>query len=115
MSKEQTQTNADEHESQNSKLAIWSLVCGLISAASPYVGRVLAVELIFLLATFTAPPLFCIASIVLCIMALASIRQSNGKLKGKLLAIVGPAISIAHIILFIIRLAYGPWGGPMHW
>jgi len=125
MSQEQTQTNAEDHEPATSKLAIWSFACGLISASLPYGGRILTeglrvlgrdvAEFIFLFTTFTAPPLFCIASITLCIMALTSIKQSEGKSKGKGLAIGGPAISIGHIVFFILRLTYGPWGGPMHW
>jgi len=60
-------------------------------------------------------PLLCVASIILCIMALASVKQSNCELKAKGLAILGPGISIGHIVFFVIRLAYGPWGGPIHW
>src|SRR4030042_2108539 len=111
---------------KTSRLAIGAFVCGLISASSFYIAKFFAdsyyknqwgfsedvKHFIFGFIPWGAPPLFCIASILLCIMALASIKQSNGRLKGKGLAIWGPAISIAQIILFILRLPYGPWGGP---
>ncbi len=125
MSEEQTQTNADSREPKISRLAIWSIVCGLISSLSFYIVRFL-VELVgvpsrnvgeFIFGLLMCViPLFCVASIILCIMALSSIKQSNGELKGKGLAILGPAISIGHIVFFILRLYCGPWGGPpSHW
>ena len=118
------QTGAENHKPKNSRLAIGAFVCGLISSLSFYIGRFLAERSVFSrdvkdfmfgFTTWSAPPLFCIASILLCIMALISIKQSKGELRGKGLAIWGPAISIAQIILFILRLTYGPWGGPVHW
>lgn len=98
MIQEQTQTNAEDHEPKNSELAVGSLICGLVSSLSFYIVKFLA-ELLgvssrnvgeFLSGLIIyAVPLFCIASIILCIMALLSIKQSNGELKGKGLAISG--------------------------
>ena len=125
MSEEQKQAGAEDREPETSRLAIWSVVCGLTSALSFYIVRYL-VELVGVPSRNVGKsifgllmcviPLFCIASIILCVMALTALKQSNGKLKGKGLAILGPAISIGHVVFFILRLYCGPWGGPpTHW
>jgi len=116
------QINAESPKPKTSRLAILSFICGVLSVLFPngvgilfmhlpsWAGGDLEKTSVFTSILVASLLLFCIASIILSIAALIVIKRSKGKLKGKVLAILGPAASIGYIVWMVIVSVIFPIG-----